>query len=347
MRFQEKTNEYINIGNNLSEEEQGRKCLKGLSDKFKSSIFQFMLSKDIPCNIKYFRQLCILADEYGGYSSKPGGEKELEANLVMPSASRTVEFKGKYGPGTATTPILKQPNSQVHHSGNSRIQRGSRRNGNTPEQKSQDKYYNKPSHTPDYRSNHKRSHSNNINSDQRPDKKRRWNNTDNSNQSQYNSTPNHGYSNQPVRNSNAQYQGSGQNNSYNHQNYEFRTLDELQQQRQSHSSQMPAPSNRNFSTPPIQVEGMTLSKLANGEFAWVIPQNYSERNNTPMRNNNNDNHLSANMICDYEKVINYGDFYSYSLYSLGSMLRLLAEKLSRYCIKHESHSSFYFLILII
>ena len=94
MRFQEKTNEYINIGNNLSEEEQGRKCLKGLSDKFKSSIFQFMLSKDIPCNIKYFRQLCILADEYGGYSSKPGDEKELEANLVMPSASRTVEFKG-------------------------------------------------------------------------------------------------------------------------------------------------------------------------------------------------------------------------------------------------------------
>ena len=145
-----------------------------------------------------------------------------------------------------------------------------------------------------------------------------------------------------MRNGNAQYQGSAQNNSYNHQNYEFRTLDELQQQRQSHSSQMPAPSNRNFPTPPMQVEGMTLSKLANGEFAWVIPQNYSERNNTPMRNNNNDNHLSANMICDYEKVINYGDFYSYSLYSLGSMLHLLAEKLSRYYIKHESHSSFLF-----
>ena len=47
MRFQEKANEYINIGNILSEEEQGRKCLKGLSDKFKSSIFQLMLSKDI------------------------------------------------------------------------------------------------------------------------------------------------------------------------------------------------------------------------------------------------------------------------------------------------------------
>ena len=65
---------------------------------------------------------------------------------------------------------------------------------------------------------------------------------------------------------------------------------------------------------------MTLSKLANFKFAWVIPQNHLERNstcesfnNTPMRNNNNDTHLSANMICDYEKVINYGDFYSYFL----------------------------------
>ena len=40
-------------------------------------------------------------------------------------------------------------------------------------------------------------------SDQRHDKKKRWNNSDNSHQSQYNSTLNHGYSNQPVRNGNA------------------------------------------------------------------------------------------------------------------------------------------------
>ena len=60
---------------------------------------------------------------------------------------------------------------------------------------------------------------------------------------------------------------------------------------------------------------MTLSKLANGKFAWVIPQRSQERNitresfnNTPMRKNNNDSYLSANIICDYKKVINYGDF---------------------------------------
>ena len=70
--------------------------------------------------------------------------------------------------------------------------------------------------------------------------------------------------------------------------------------------------------------------------------NTSVRNNggyyqgRPVENNDGDSHLSANMICDYEKVFNYGDFYSYSFYPLTSMLYNLINKLSKYCFRNES-----------
>ena len=119
MRFLSKVTELRLAGKHLSDEEQGRKCLKGLFSKFRKSVFQSFSVHNLVVDIQHFRHICQLEDEYA-HDSADAFDKEtttLQANAVSesPKQKRKRNRKNKYGPPASTdsNPTANMVSSQV------------------------------------------------------------------------------------------------------------------------------------------------------------------------------------------------------------------------------------------
>ena len=87
MRFLSKVTELRLAGKHLTDEEQGRKRLKGMFSKYRKSVFQSFSMHKLVVDIQHFRHICQLEDEYA-HDSADAFDKEtptLQANAVSKS----------------------------------------------------------------------------------------------------------------------------------------------------------------------------------------------------------------------------------------------------------------------
>jgi hypothetical protein len=291
LRYQSKANELSNIGRRIPDEEQGRQCLKGMHSKYRYNVLQFFAIEKIYCNIKYFRQLCHVQDEYARDSVKITKENELAANMATPSPySRRNRKREIYGPASySNSNSMDKPNNE---------------------------------HQSSYQSQGKRNIAHNKSRDTRSDSRDRWSdNRRKERQDLYRSVSrernsSRGENRRDVRRSDSRdktYRQSSNDDKSRHSKSKgddrFYTLEEMGEKDNSSSNfRSPFPCN------PTEGMTMTYTKLANGEYTWVIPplsRGDKSDYNKPRRSDNDcnsNNNLNANLTFEYEKVINFGDF---------------------------------------
>ena len=293
LRYQSKANELQNIGRKIPDEEQGRQCLKGMHSKYRFNVLQFFAIEKIFCNIKYFRQLCHVQDEYAKDSIKITKDNELEANLATTSSySRRNRRRGIYGPASNATdkPMddqqytkQNQGKRKFDYNQSSETRSDSRNRGRDNRSKERQDLYRSVSR--DKNSSRADNHRDLRRSDSRERAHR-----------------------QPSKEEKSHHSKSKGDD-------RFYTLDEMRAKDKNNN--YPNTSS-NFRSPfpcnPTEGMTMTYTKLANGEYTWaLLPSTRRDKSDyhSPSRANadrNLNDNLEANLTFEYEKVINFGDF---------------------------------------
>ena len=87
---------------------------------------------------------------------------------------------------------------------------------------------------------------------------------------------------------------------------------------------------------------MTYTKLAYGEYTWAITtlsRGDKSDYNKPRRSDadhNSDDNLDANLAFEYEKVINFGNFYYYFYLDVVSLLKRMPSRLSKFALRQDN-----------